>query len=318
MKRHISGFDYLRVVAIFSVVWIHGCDVSPTLSWLNGVNGYAVPCFIMMSIFLAVQSMLREEPHRATYLKRRAQRLLVPLLVWSFAYCGARYAKSIFLSGGVGVDWNLLHLIKGGASYQLWFLPALFLYQLIILLELPLLRLGRVSFLIVCLVCVSFSTFVATSDWLAEMRGGFDFLSLYYLPFVFMGMFCVWLVRELDEIWLKRMLGALIFSSIITMILGVKGYGVLAIYSLSAFFSAQIFDLPKNRAVVFLSANSMGIYLLHGFFLEGGQACATLLKIDLSQTLYGGALIIGSYTLSVVTSGLLGRFAIIRNYGILG
>ena len=52
ITTHINGFDYLRVIAAFSVVWIHGCHTNSTMSELNILNNYAVPVFILVSIYL--------------------------------------------------------------------------------------------------------------------------------------------------------------------------------------------------------------------------------------------------------------------------
>lgn len=52
MIKHISGFDYLRGLAAFSVVWIHASYTNNTLAYLSRVNTYTVPAFILMSIYL--------------------------------------------------------------------------------------------------------------------------------------------------------------------------------------------------------------------------------------------------------------------------
>ena len=52
MIKHISGFDYLRGLAAFAVVWIHASYTNDTLAYLSRVNTYAVPAFILMSIYL--------------------------------------------------------------------------------------------------------------------------------------------------------------------------------------------------------------------------------------------------------------------------
>jgi peptidoglycan/LPS O-acetylase OafA/YrhL len=50
-KIHISGFDYLRVLSSFAVVIIHVSFTNELFSKWK-LTEFAVPCFIMMSIFL--------------------------------------------------------------------------------------------------------------------------------------------------------------------------------------------------------------------------------------------------------------------------
>ena len=318
MERHITGFDYLRVVAMFSVVWIHGCDTSETLSWLNAVNVYAVPCFIMMSVFLGLRSLNHSCVDRVVYMKRRAARLLIPLFVWSIAYYGMRYGKSILLGGG-SVDWSWMEMLKGRASYQLWFLPALFLYQIIILYCLGLVRLRFWLSAAISILCVCITVLVANSHWLGELRGGFDFLFLHYLPFVFL----VFIIFRLIEHYgsadsLEKLTYVFLLALSLAVLMGGNGYFNLIIYSIAVFLVALTVRFKERAIVMTLSANSMGIYLLHGFFLEGGQACASILGIDLTNTLFALALIIVAYSMSVAASVLMRRFCFVRKYWILG
>lgn len=320
MERHITGFDYLRVVAMFSVVWIHGCDTSATLSWLNTVNVYAVPCFIMMSVFLGFRSLDHSCVDRVVYIKRRAARLLIPLFVWSIAYYGMRYGKSILLGGGgPPVDWSWMEMLKGRASYQLWFLPALFLYQVIILYCLGLVRLRFWLSTTISILCVWITVLVANSHWLGELRGGFDFLFLHYLPFVFLVFIIFRLIEHYGSMdQLKKLPYVCVFVLSLAVLMGGNEYFNLIIYSVAVFLVALTVRFKERSIVMTLSTNSMGIYLLHGFFLEGGQAFASILKVDLTNTLFALGLIVLAYLMSVTASVLMRRFRFVRKYWILG
>lgn len=318
MNHHVVGFDYLRVVAIFSVVWIHGCDSSVLLGWLNGVNGYAVPCFIMMSVFLGLRSLSGRVPDSVAYLKRRVERLLIPLLVWSLAYYGIRYAKCAFLSAGASFEWSIWGVLRGDASYQLWFLPALFLYQSMILFCVRIAWFGTSLKWWIASICLLLSVLLASSDALAVLRGGLGFLFPYYLPFVFLCFPVYWLVERLNREELLRLMYVSLAVLALFLLMFREGYIFLVTYSLVVFLGALVVNLPRNSLVAFLSAHSMGIYLLHGFFLEGGQLLTAVLGVDLSNAVWALALIVLAYVFSAFTSSLLLRISLVRRYSLLG
>lgn len=315
MSRHIVGFDYLRIVAIFSVVCIHGSDTSVYLRELIGLHSYAVPCFILMSVFLSLGSIYKASESRFTpYVIRRVERLLVPLFVWSFVYYGLRLGKNLASGGGVDSGFSLGGILRGNASYQLWFLPALFLYQLILL---PILSFAKshvwiVRVLMFCGFLVAL--LVATSQWLDCIRGGLNFLFLYYMPFVFIGALGFATSARMN---FSIQLILCLFGIVIWRVWGVE-YGLLLLSSLLIFILAQFVRLPESRVVAKLASYSMGVYLLHGVFLEGGQFFASYVNVDLTSAVWASFVILFAYGASLIVAALMMESRFVRKYHLLG
>jgi len=83
---------------------------------------FAVPLFFMISGFV-LELTYPFNAHYGQYLKKRLSKVLIPYVTWSFIYYFFIYtghSHTIFYS-----------LIEGSASYQLYFIPALFLFYLL-------------------------------------------------------------------------------------------------------------------------------------------------------------------------------------------
>lgn len=131
----IETFDLLRAVAIFGVVWIHGCDTS---AWALRMSRYAsisVPLFILISFFLLQRSALRHpEASLGQILRQRLGRLLPAYAIWSAAYVAVRLAKHAALPAAAAADLDPVSIVwLGGASYQLYFIAALIYWSLLTL-----------------------------------------------------------------------------------------------------------------------------------------------------------------------------------------
>lgn len=135
VKKYIyhPELDFIRIVCIFSVIMIHittkilaisGHDLinhSFTL-FLNQSSRFAVPLFFMISAFglkLNYSSDIKYLP----YLKQRLSKILLPYVFWS-----SIYYYFIYPNNSQSIFQALLH---GSASYQLYFIPTLFLFYLI-------------------------------------------------------------------------------------------------------------------------------------------------------------------------------------------
>ena len=89
-REHIYYFDYLRIFAFVSVIFMHTAAM-PLRAGING-NWYvtnvvtclaftAVPLFFMMSGFLLMTSKKTEDV--SIMIKNRLPRLIVPLVFWT-------------------------------------------------------------------------------------------------------------------------------------------------------------------------------------------------------------------------------------------
>ena len=124
-KKH---YDYLRVVSMLGIIGVH-CTAAfvtadmdrTTISWWYGsfqhIVRIALPLFFMLSGALALG---REYPSLTQYYKKRAIKILLPFLVYSWLYVLLSFD---FASRSL---WTLFpfyikQVISGNVSYHLWF-----------------------------------------------------------------------------------------------------------------------------------------------------------------------------------------------------
>jgi len=134
LKRFVyhPEIDFIRIICIVSVILIHTTTkvlaisknnlvACPFALFLNQLTRFAVPIFFMISAFGLSLSYSRDLNY-FSYLKQRLSKILIPYLFWSFLYYYFIYPHS-----SRSMFQTLLH---GSASYQLYFIPALFLFYL--------------------------------------------------------------------------------------------------------------------------------------------------------------------------------------------
>lgn len=121
-------FDTLRVISTFAVVWLHvsahvvtNDQHFGTSAWwvgnvANSFSRWCVPLFVMMSGALLLSRSSESDP--LLFYRRRAARLLVPLLFWSIFYIGwTSYQEGQF--DGYRAAKSVL---AGYPYYHLWYL----------------------------------------------------------------------------------------------------------------------------------------------------------------------------------------------------
>ncbi|OOQ59638.1 hypothetical protein BC343_05595 [Mucilaginibacter pedocola] len=127
---------------MFAVVVLH--TASPLLfayktttvgNWMasdvyNAVTRFAVPVFVMITGALS----LGREYELSSFLKKRIGRLILPFLFWSLVYVFYQwYEEIIYFKGTVWENICLvLHQLKTGTSYHLWYVYLLIGLYLII------------------------------------------------------------------------------------------------------------------------------------------------------------------------------------------
>jgi surface polysaccharide O-acyltransferase-like enzyme len=140
--QQLDWINNLRVIALFAVVVLH--TTSPVMEqfhkgplsvWLvgdfyNSLVRFAVPVFVMISGAL----LLNREYTLSDFLQRRLSRIVIPFLFWSLIYIGYMfYNDEVDYSGDVWVSVKqVLHLLKYGSSYHLWYVYMLIGLYLII------------------------------------------------------------------------------------------------------------------------------------------------------------------------------------------
>jgi surface polysaccharide O-acyltransferase-like enzyme len=130
MKQRTTYFDYLRVIAIISVIVLHVAaqkwhDLSVrSIAWnicnfYDAITRWGVPIFVMISgsLFLS-----KEVKIRSLYTKNIA-RLAVAYFIWSALYAIVIPVTEHLISGSAEI--SLTSIIENviGGHYHLWFIP---------------------------------------------------------------------------------------------------------------------------------------------------------------------------------------------------
>jgi len=129
--QNIDWINNLRLIALYAVIILHCSSpllmqygkVSPadwwTADFLNAMVRFAVPVFVMITGAL----LLHREYEIGDFLRKRLTRVVVPFLFWSLVYVWySWYNEEItFGNDAWGNMRQVLHLLKYGSSYHLWY-----------------------------------------------------------------------------------------------------------------------------------------------------------------------------------------------------
>ena len=295
MKIYI---DYLRAFACLAVVVIHVTggyygheNVGNDVWWLANILGtaacFAVPVFIMISGCLLLGRDMRAEE----FYKKRAARLLPPLLFWSALYL---ILNSLLKTGSFSTAFPEAFykmLITGQAHYHLWFLSMF----ICLMLFYPLINdyvLGRKPtprefaylfavlflFYLVNQFCVAaHALWNVNIVWYKEFPWYFVYFILGYV-----------IDRHAQSIKVNTLALAAFLGILVALSAGLKAmamnkYGTASLNFVlidSGVFigliSVAVFSLFKvneqaftpNRSIVRIAEASLGIYLIHPLFLS--------------------------------------------------
>src|ERR1039457_3873496 len=125
--QNIDWINNLRLIALYAVIILH-CS-SPllmqygkvpladwwTADFLNATVRFAVPVFVMITGAL----LLHREYEIGDFLKKRLTRVVVPFLFWSLVYIWYSWYNEE-ITFGTNIK-QVLHLLKYGSSYHLWY-----------------------------------------------------------------------------------------------------------------------------------------------------------------------------------------------------
>jgi len=127
----MNWINNLRVIALYAVIVLHTSAVLlaqygkvPFNDWLtadfyNAIVRFAVPVFVMITGAL----LLHREYELGDFFKKRMGRVLIPFLFWSLVYIGYSWYNDEIIFGADA--WTntkqVLHLLKYGSSYHLWY-----------------------------------------------------------------------------------------------------------------------------------------------------------------------------------------------------
>jgi surface polysaccharide O-acyltransferase-like enzyme len=129
--ENFNWINNLRLLALFAVIMLHTTapllfqyGKVPLSQWLtanfyNALVRFAVPVFVMITGAL----LLHREYELGDFLKKRLGRVIVPFLFWSLVYVGySWYNEEIFFGTDTLANIKqVLHLLKYGSAYHLWY-----------------------------------------------------------------------------------------------------------------------------------------------------------------------------------------------------
>lgn len=131
MKKRIYYMDYLRAIAIIGVLALHAAAPYVTMyqkvdfwTWESGIiyNAlvrWCVPIFLMISGALLLG---RKEESLSTFFKKRANKILIPFVVWSVIY----YVWRTYMwYPGYSIKEMLILFFNNNIYYHLWYFYAL-------------------------------------------------------------------------------------------------------------------------------------------------------------------------------------------------
>jgi len=133
MKQYVKSIDFLRTIAILGVVMVHTTTRTleaakfnligfPVTIFLNQIARFAVPLFFVISGFV-LEISFDQNLGYFSFLKKRFSRIFLPYIIWSVVYYFFIYNQN---------PENFIRvLLKGDASYQLYFIPTLCIFYLV-------------------------------------------------------------------------------------------------------------------------------------------------------------------------------------------
>jgi len=292
-------FDWinnLRIIALFAVIVLH--TTSPALEtyskgpldiWLigdfyNSLVRFAVPVFVMITGAL----MLHREYDLAGFLKKRLSRVVVPFLFWSLIYIAFMYYNEDI---DYPDDWRLLvkqvlHFLRDGASYHLWYVYMLIGLYLIMPVIGKFVRNATENEILYFLI-VWFIVMMAGQSYLVHYKPGVDVRYFEgFVGYLVLGHYLAF--KDFKTQHLKAWMIVVFFLSLIAITAGTwllfrhyNGISTVMYEPISpsiAIIAASIFLIVKQSAPKlsptitkirdFAGTYSFGVYLSHALVLQ--------------------------------------------------
>lgn len=332
--------DNTRVIAAFAVVMLHvtaglveNAPLGGTAWWmgnaLDALVRWCVPVFVMISGFLLLNTKKNQAPESlATFYRKRASRILVPLLFWSLFYLVWTALRWQVLGQPMRVGALFEQWAKGMPYYHMWYLHmilGLYLFAPFIKRLLSILSTNEQIFL--CVVLFVLSALTTLIRYAFDLPNSLFFLwFLYYLGYFIAGHLLGRLSVKISNLALWAVLiftiievavGCYYLATLQNLALGFYFYDYTSIavipMSLAIFVLLQRMRLPASLAAWMprLAAVSMGIYLLHPAILDVLSFVG--LKWDILPALISVPLIsLIAFVLAAIAAFVMSKIPVVR------
>ena len=274
-KARLTWVDTAKALGIFYVVLGHHHNHV----LYNYIYTFHMPLFFFLS---GMMFSRKPEQTFTGFMAKRAQTLLIPYFVFSFALYGLWWFLGRFLDPGVTAGYSLeknfigIFYAQGQMEYmrwglEMWFLPCLFLTTLLYYFIAPLSQVKQTFLILVCAV-IGFNL----PTWLGFRLPWSVDIALVAIGFFWLGHMAKSSLMQFDLCWENILLLLfLFFTSLFAFQLQIQRvdmyqaiYGDYLLFYLSAvtgvmFYVALAKVLPVINWVLFIGANSLVIYMLH-------------------------------------------------------
>ncbi len=316
-KERLSSLDIAKGLGILLVVFGH--TISPVMEgnsfieWIYRVIYiFHMPLFFFVSGYVATKLVTKPYP-KATLLKERTIRLVIPYLTWAVIYLPMKVIMSEHVRFSSEYKWYSFFL-GNNPDGQLWFLYVLFVISVFIILFV---NQKNLTFFTIVFVIASFvAPLIPYSIGFTSITLSF---SLYQVGFFFVGT-----LVGLKYDFKKATSNLLVFIVSLfvlvaySIILFIKKNELWFLQAITAFCCIYICMYLSNildktivqKPLAFLGKKSMEIYVLHGPLLVAGRII--LPKFISCTELYILVLSISSIVASILISILINKIKIGR------
>ena len=257
----IGWISNLRLISLYAVIILHSTSVLLiqhgkvsnaywlTADFLNALVRFAVPVFVMITGAL----LLHREYEIGSFLKKRLSRVVVPFLFWSSVYIWySWYNEEISFGTDAWLNIKLvLHLLKNGSSYHLWYVYMLIgLYFIIPVIGKFVRHATQIE--ILYFLIVWFGVLLITQPYLIRYYPAVDMHYFAgYIGYLVLGHYLAFTNFTFEN--LRFWMAALFVTSIAVITAGTW------LIAANAQWPGTMFYEPVNPFVVFLSA---GIFMV--------------------------------------------------------
>ncbi|MBK1858643.1 acyltransferase family protein [Cerasicoccus arenae] len=209
-------------------------------------------------------------------------------------------------------------MFEGKASYQLWFLPAIFLYQLMSMILTDKKNKRYLSIFVSSLLLIVL-TYLVLSPLFDGFSSGFENRFFYHLPFAFVGILLaisyrvgIDVQRQVTYIAIMSLL--FVASSFISdqFFLFELAYGTMI------FGAGLCIRLKPQKWIKLVSKSVMGIYLIHALFIESLQVLLARIGFASDSLLFVLMITVLVFILSLTTTLFLNQFKIVKRIHLFG